>query len=297
MIEAEKEPDKWALTEELRYDRPPCRSRTEVETYVVSLPFLTDFASIPSAFAWAVPRYGQHTKAAIVHDCLCTSEIDRFTADEVFRDALKESGVSPGRRWLLWTGVTWGSVHSALRAVVKGKRRDPVALDRVPARTSLPEAGATTNGATDTGDDAAEPVPAGDANEAAAGAGLSRIRAAVVLIISVAGCLALLNWTLAPADWLSWPDYSRWWQWLSVAAGLLALVMAALLLMTAIALWRSELIVGGKLPGAWLVSVGVMPFIPIALGAGILMFVYTLGKLLRRFVKRGLAQDISTDLI
>ncbi len=276
VVEVEGDPEKWSLTEDLRYDRAPRGRRTEPEAYLVRAPFRTDFASIPSAFAWAVPRYGAHTKAAIVHDRLCVSEIDRFAGDEVFRDALAESGVSWGRRWLLWTGVTWGSVHAALRAVVKGRRDDPVPLDRLPDATESPvvDAGVASTKQHDP-----------------AGAWRARIRGAIAALILLAACPVYLDATSSPGDGSS----RAWWQWALAMAGLAALVLAGVLVITAVALWRLDLIGGGKFPAAWLLSVGVLPFVPIALGAAVLMFVYTLAKPLRRRLGRRRANTTAQD--
>src|SRR5690242_3006060 len=38
---------------------------------VVPVDFLTDLASVPRWLTWLVPRYGEYTRAAVIHDCLC----------------------------------------------------------------------------------------------------------------------------------------------------------------------------------------------------------------------------------
>lgn len=81
--------------------------------------FVTDLTSVPSVFAWLVPRTGQHLPAALVHDGLAggthgeTSylgaedvDIDAEEANRVFRDALGDTGTGLVRRWLMWTAVT-----------------------------------------------------------------------------------------------------------------------------------------------------------------------------------------------
>lgn len=81
--------------------------------------FVTDLTSVPSAFAWLVPRTGEHLPAALVHDGLVGEEgedpsylgppgvvVRAEEAHRVFRDALADSGTGPVRRWLMWTAVT-----------------------------------------------------------------------------------------------------------------------------------------------------------------------------------------------
>lgn len=67
----------------------------------------TDFASVPQIFTWLLPRYGVYTRAAIVHDYLCSSQtvISRNDADGIFRRILRELGVSFPVRWMMWTAV------------------------------------------------------------------------------------------------------------------------------------------------------------------------------------------------
>lgn len=75
--------------------------------------FRTDFASVPRAFTWLVPRYGRYTRAAILHDYLCVEAANgrfaRHDADGIFRRAMRELGVSFLRRWLMWVAVRLGA--------------------------------------------------------------------------------------------------------------------------------------------------------------------------------------------
>ncbi|MFF0200131.1 DUF1353 domain-containing protein [Streptomyces sp. NPDC005017] len=93
----------WELREELTY-------RGSSQTFVVPVPFRTDFASVPTMFVWLIPRYGVYTKAAILHDFLCReAPVSRADADGIFRRALRELGVSALRRWIMWAAVRTGS--------------------------------------------------------------------------------------------------------------------------------------------------------------------------------------------
>ncbi len=85
--------------------------------------FRTDLTSVPSLLTWLVPRTGRHLPAALVHDALvdrvgpqpayvAAREIDRVTADRIFRTAMRDTGTRPVRRWLAWAGVTLATVRA-----------------------------------------------------------------------------------------------------------------------------------------------------------------------------------------
>jgi hypothetical protein len=138
-------PDDWSMTAALEWTG---RFRGNVGRVSVpasdSAPFETDLASVPRALTWLVPRYGLHTKAAILHDYLCqkakdeTVEVfltpgtaskrgvspshpdvirlqDRSDADEIFRMAMFDLGVPFWRRWMMWSAVGWATLLTSLR--------------------------------------------------------------------------------------------------------------------------------------------------------------------------------------
>jgi hypothetical protein len=87
----------------------------------------TDLASVPWFMWWLVARYGNHTKAALLHDALIVDEgvppVPRTTADRLFLAALREPGQKTGafRHWLMWAAVaTFGTMSRALAAVFVG---------------------------------------------------------------------------------------------------------------------------------------------------------------------------------
>jgi hypothetical protein len=85
------------------------------ETFEVPVGFTTDFASVPDVFTWLVPRYGAYTKAAVLHDFLCSGTVvSRRDADGIFRRCLRELGVSLLRRWMMWAAVR---LNSRLRGI------------------------------------------------------------------------------------------------------------------------------------------------------------------------------------
>ncbi len=95
----------WEVVEPLTY-------RGTTDEFVVPAGMPTDFASVPRAFVWFLPRYGRYTRAAILHDYLWrfrvndpTEPISRADADGLFRRVMRELGVPFLRRWIMWTAV------------------------------------------------------------------------------------------------------------------------------------------------------------------------------------------------
>lgn len=74
--------------------------------------FTTDFASVPRwplTFA-LLGQYGH--AAAVLHDYLyATGALSRREADQVFRNALRSSGIARWRAWLMWAGVRAGGAN------------------------------------------------------------------------------------------------------------------------------------------------------------------------------------------
>lgn len=112
----EMSPQEFRLTRRIAY-----RDRRLGELLVPADPttFVTDLTSVPSVFAWLVPRTGEHLPAALLHDGLIGSTpehptylsaeghvVDAEAANRVFRDAMADTGTALLRRWLMWTAVT-----------------------------------------------------------------------------------------------------------------------------------------------------------------------------------------------
>ena len=83
---------------------------------VITVPagWFTDLATVPRAFTPYVPRYGDYTLAAIVHDYLCDKKkagqpVPGYESwadiDGIFRRILREQGVPLPRREAMWAGV------------------------------------------------------------------------------------------------------------------------------------------------------------------------------------------------
>ena len=103
----------WCVVEPLVY-------HGRDQTFVVRRGFETDFATVPRAVIWLIPRFGRYTLPAILHDWLVTEGLDQRAvssrdADGIFRRAMRELGVPVVRRWLMWTGVRWGALVNPRR--------------------------------------------------------------------------------------------------------------------------------------------------------------------------------------
>lgn len=78
--------------------------------------FDTDLTSVTRFFTWLVATTGVHLPAALVHDGLtpgrtsgasyvASREIDRVTADRIFRSGMRDLGTTWLQRWLIWSAV------------------------------------------------------------------------------------------------------------------------------------------------------------------------------------------------
>lgn len=88
--------------------------------------FETDLTSVLRFFTWLVSTTGVHLPAALVHDALTPDsmhgatyvagrEIDRETADRIFRDSMGRLGTSLLQRWLIWSAVATATMIKAPR--------------------------------------------------------------------------------------------------------------------------------------------------------------------------------------
>ena len=102
-----QDPTFWEVMEDLTY-------HARVQDFTAEVGMRTDFASVPRAFIWFLPRYGRYTKAAILHDHLwgeaVPRNITRVEADRIFRQAMRLLEVTFLRRWIMWAAVRWGAL-------------------------------------------------------------------------------------------------------------------------------------------------------------------------------------------
>ena len=88
----------------------------------------TDLASVPAWLGWVASKTGRNLPAALLHDVLIVKDpgevnhwlrssnsgqfelasvpYDPKEADRIFRDAMRDVGVDPARRWILWAAVS-----------------------------------------------------------------------------------------------------------------------------------------------------------------------------------------------
>lgn len=94
----------WRLLEAFTFD-------SEVAKLRITVPagFVTDFASVPRVpFAFLLTGDTAHM-AAVIHDFLYTIKVlPRETADAVFYEAMRSTGVPLWRAWTMWLGVRLG---------------------------------------------------------------------------------------------------------------------------------------------------------------------------------------------
>jgi hypothetical protein len=83
--------------------------------------FVTDGASVPRVFWSALPAWGRYSRAAVIHDYLCTCinardphplAPTRKVADGIFREAMKVCGVSALLRFVMWVAVRIEAIWS-----------------------------------------------------------------------------------------------------------------------------------------------------------------------------------------
>lgn len=91
---------KFELTRELRYQS------LSGKTYTIPIGFKTNFASFPGIVRLFLPVNGRHRKAATLHDYLYnTGATGRKKADELFHEAMQNTGVRRPVGWVLYAGV------------------------------------------------------------------------------------------------------------------------------------------------------------------------------------------------
>jgi len=77
----------------------------ELEGVKVPVGFYTDGASVPRFFWWLFPPMGKYAGAAVVHDYLLFTKMDRQFADDTFYRAMITLGVAKWRAKSMWAAV------------------------------------------------------------------------------------------------------------------------------------------------------------------------------------------------
>jgi hypothetical protein len=101
----------------------------------ISVPtgFVTDLASIPPIFWWAIRPTGRHGHAAILHDWLYWEQgVSRAVADRVFEVAMAELDVDRAVRKAMWAAVRVGGGDYWLDATAERRQGKNRVLKRMP---------------------------------------------------------------------------------------------------------------------------------------------------------------------
>ena len=97
---------KFIVYKDIHWTPPEGADETFPRQITVPRGFITDLASVPPYFAWAVPPTGQHGHAAILHDWLYWDQsTSRKVADDIFKLVMEEQNVEPALRNTLWAAV------------------------------------------------------------------------------------------------------------------------------------------------------------------------------------------------
>jgi hypothetical protein len=111
----ELEPD-WRLW---HLDIPLTFRRANGAEVTVPVGFLSDGASIPRPFWSILPPWGWYSRAAVLHDYLCTMIEARtphpeattaHAADAIFLEAMAASGVPVVTRYTMWAAVRLAAI-------------------------------------------------------------------------------------------------------------------------------------------------------------------------------------------
>lgn len=100
-----KDMDTYVVYRPIKWS-PPANASSGLPAVTVREGFVTDLATVPSVFWWAIPPQGRYGHAAILHDWLYWEQItNRETADEIFEIAMQELEVALPLRKAMWAAV------------------------------------------------------------------------------------------------------------------------------------------------------------------------------------------------
>jgi len=99
----------WRLIEGFFLVLGPGRFVKRPTLFIVPDQFVTDFASVPRIF-WTLipPATGRHVRGAVLHDWLYyTGLVSKLEADQIFYDALIQTGVPKIKAYTMYASVKW----------------------------------------------------------------------------------------------------------------------------------------------------------------------------------------------
>jgi hypothetical protein len=98
--------DNFVVYQPITWSRPDAAPSDLPRIVTVPRGFVTDLATIPEYFWWALPPYGKYGHAAILHDWLYWDQVtSRRVADRVFDVAMEEMAVPLPLRKAMWAAV------------------------------------------------------------------------------------------------------------------------------------------------------------------------------------------------
>ena len=104
----------WAIEQPLIYELYYLGSGYEIE---VPSGYVTDGATVPRMLWWFLPSWGRYSRAAVLHDFLCTLLLrgkphrlvpSRYQADQIFLEAMRVCDVNWLERIALYLGARIG---------------------------------------------------------------------------------------------------------------------------------------------------------------------------------------------
>lgn len=125
--------DNWIVFKPIHWT-PPANAPTNLPR-AVSVPagFVSDLATIPNYFWWALPPQGRYGHAALLHDWLYWQQgVSRATADKVFEVAMGELNVDLPLRKAMWAAVRVGGGEYWSAATAEKRRGGSRILKRFP---------------------------------------------------------------------------------------------------------------------------------------------------------------------
>jgi hypothetical protein len=124
--------DNWIVYKPI-YWTPPHPAAGLPRSITVPQGFITDLASIPQYFWWALPPSGRYGHAAILHDWLYWEQAcPRVIADRAFETAMAELNVALPLRKAMWAAVRVGGSEYWAEAASQRKLGDRRVLKRIP---------------------------------------------------------------------------------------------------------------------------------------------------------------------
>jgi len=125
--------DYWIVYKPIYWTPPANAPKSLPRAVTVPSGFVSDLATIPSYFWWALPPTGRYGHAAILHDWLYWEQsCSRAVADRVFEVAMAELNVDLPLRKAMWAGVRVGGGKFWDEVPAEKRRSGSRVLKRMP---------------------------------------------------------------------------------------------------------------------------------------------------------------------